>query len=97
MRTYLGIDGGGTKTDFLLIDESGTVLASHRAGSAYYPETGIDALAAMMTTAIQATLQRSGIRAADLSYAFIGLPAHGEDSGLVARLDQRGDEGVGAV
>ena len=48
VRTFLGIDGGGTKTDFLLIDESGRVLASHQAGSAYHLETGIDALQRML-------------------------------------------------
>jgi len=41
MKTYLGVDGGGTKTDFLLIDESGRLLAKQRAGSAYYLETGV--------------------------------------------------------
>ncbi len=87
MRTYLGIDGGGTKTDFLLADESGTILASHRSGSAYYPEIGIDALEAMLIAGIEATLQQAAIRAIDVSYSFIGLPAYGEDSTLLARLD----------
>ena len=44
MKTFLGVDGGGTKTDFLLIGGTGRVLASHRGGSAYYLETGFDAL-----------------------------------------------------
>ena len=87
MRTFLGVDGGGTKTDFLLIDESGRVLASHRAGSAYYLETGIEALEAMLTAGIQATLQQAAVPALQLAYAFIGLPAHGEDSGLLPRLN----------
>ena len=87
MRAFLGIDGGGTKTDFLLIDESGRVLASHQAGSAYYLETGIDALQHMLVTGIQATLQQAALPAADVSFTFIGLPAHGEDSALLPRLD----------
>ena len=28
MRNFLGVDGGGTKTDFLLIEESGRVLTA---------------------------------------------------------------------
>ena len=87
MRTFLGIDGGGTKTDFLLIDESGRVLASHQAGSAYYLETGIEALQRMLVTGIQATLQQAAVPVAQLTFAFIGLPAHGEDSALLPRLD----------
>ncbi len=87
MRIFLGIDGGGTKTDFLLVDESGRVLASHRAGSAYYLETGIDALQRMLLTGIQATLREAAVSAAQVTFAFIGLPAHGEDSALLRRLD----------
>lgn len=88
MRTFLGVDGGGTKTDFLLIDERGRVLASHRGGSAYYLETGLDALQSMLVAGIQATLRQAAISAAQLEFAFIGLPAYGEDSSLLPRLDR---------
>ncbi len=87
MKTFLGIDGGGTKTDFLLIDETGRVLATHRGGSAYYLETGFDALQAMMVAGVQATLKQAGLTASQLEFAFVGLPAHGEDSTLLPRLD----------
>lgn len=87
MKTFLGIDGGGTKTDFLLIDESGRRLGSHRGGSAYYLETGFDGLRAMLVAGIQATLRQAALPASQLDFAFIGLPAYGEDSGLLPRLD----------
>jgi N-acetylglucosamine kinase-like BadF-type ATPase len=90
MSTFLGVDGGGSKTDFVLIDESGRTLASQREGPAYYLETGVDALQSMITRGIRATLDRAGVASADLTYAFIGLPAHGEDSSLTPRLDQIG-------
>jgi N-acetylglucosamine kinase-like BadF-type ATPase len=97
MRTYLGIDGGGTKTDFLLIDATGRPLAAHRAGSAYYPETGIEALEAMLVQGIEATLQRAGVAMSDVAYAFIGLPAYGEDSRLLTRLDRVADTALAGV
>ena len=87
MKTFLGVDGGGTKTDFLLIDASGAVLAAHRGGSAYYLELGLDALQAMMFAGIQATLKQAGIAAYEVEYAFLGLPAYGEDRALLPRLD----------
>lgn len=87
MRAFLGVDGGGTKTDFLLIDEAGRVLASHRAGSAYHLETGVDALGSLLIAGIAATLQQAGMTAAQVDFGFIGLPAHGEDSALTPRLD----------
>jgi N-acetylglucosamine kinase-like BadF-type ATPase len=88
VTAFLGVDGGGTKTDFLLIDEAGRVLASHRGGSAYYLETGFDGLQAMLVAGIQATLRQAAVPAAKLEFAFIGLPAHGEDSALLPRLDR---------
>jgi N-acetylglucosamine kinase-like BadF-type ATPase len=88
VRTYLGVDGGGTKTEFLLIDESGRVLATNRAGSAYYLETGVEALRAMLASGIEATLAQGSISPADLTFAFLGLPAYGEDSRLLTLLDR---------
>ncbi|MBW4052687.1 MAG: N-acetylglucosamine kinase [Proteobacteria bacterium] len=87
MKTFLGVDGGGTKTRFLLIDETGKVLASHLEGPAYYLEIGLERLREMLACGIEATLRQARVREADLSYAFLGLPAHGEDSKLLPVLD----------
>ncbi len=87
MRTYLGVDGGGSKTAFLLIDEAGRVLASHTEGPAYYLQIGLDGMRAMLTRGIVVTLRMGGISTADLDFAFLGLPAYGEDSQLLPALD----------
>jgi N-acetylglucosamine kinase-like BadF-type ATPase len=87
VRTYLGVDGGGSKTAFLLIDESGRVLASHAEGPAYYLEIGLDAMRAMLARGIRATLDKAALPSSSLGFAFFGLPAHGEDSRLVAALN----------
>ena len=86
MSTFLGVDGGGTKTDFLLIDESGRELAARREGSAYYLETGVEALRAMLLQGIGATLAQASVPPAELTFACIGLPAYGEDSELMEHL-----------
>jgi N-acetylglucosamine kinase-like BadF-type ATPase len=87
VRTYLGVDGGGSKTAFLLIDESGRVLASHGDGPAYYLETGWDAMQAMLARGIRTTLDKATLAPSRLGFAFVGLPAYGEDSRLVAALN----------
>ena len=88
MRTFLGVDGGGTKTDFLLIDESGRVLVARRQGSAYYLEIGIDALQSMLVATINDLLASACVSPAQVTYAFLGLPAYGENAELQPRLDR---------
>ena len=87
MTVFLGVDGGGTKTDFLLIDASGSVLATRREGSAYYLEIGIEGLKTLLASGIRAMLTSVGLTAADITYGFLGLPAHGENTALQAHLD----------
>lgn len=82
---YLGVDGGGTKTAFTLIDDAGKVIAQHLAGSSYYPQIGIDNLTTLIRDGIAAVCPNP----AALAYAFFGLPAFGEDSRidpLIAKL-----------
>jgi N-acetylglucosamine kinase-like BadF-type ATPase len=84
---FLGVDGGGTKTAFALIDNQGRVLARHDAGSAYYLEVGMDGAAAMLAQGCGALLKAAGVTAGDIDFAFFGLPAYGEDRVVQAKLD----------
>lgn len=87
MKSYLGVDGGGTKTRFRLIDEQGRILASHLEGSAYYLEVGLERAREMLARGIAETLRLGGLDERALTYAFIGLPAYGEDHALIEVLD----------
>jgi N-acetylglucosamine kinase-like BadF-type ATPase len=87
VRTFLGVDGGGSKTAFLLIDETGRVLSSHSEGPAYYLEIGLEELRAMLARGIHATLSHTALTSSALTYSFIGVPAYGEDSQLLSQLD----------
>lgn len=87
MKTYLGVDGGGSKTRFLLIDEAGQVLGSHTAGPAYHLEIGLEALETLLARGIGHTLGQAGVAPSSLTFAFLGLPAYGEDRSLQAKLD----------
>lgn len=84
---FLGVDGGGTKTAFALIDAHGAVLATHEETSAYHIEVGMDAAAAMLARGTQAVLSAAGADAGALGFAFFGLPAYGEDRAAQAALD----------
>lgn len=84
---FLGIDGGGTKTAFALVDARGAVLARHEESSAYYIEVGMDGAAAMLARGCAAVFAAAGIGPGDLAFAFFGLPAYGEDRAAQAKLD----------
>jgi N-acetylglucosamine kinase-like BadF-type ATPase len=84
---FLGVDGGGTKTEFVLIDRDGQVLARYRAGTSYYLQIGFDGLNRVLSDGVHAVLTQAGVTAADIIYAFFGLPAHGEDSQAQGLLD----------
>lgn len=85
---YLGVDGGGTKTALALIDSEGALLAQHVASGSYHLSVGLDALSALLATAVRALLDKAGASVLDIDFAFFGLPAHGEDSLLAAEMDR---------
>jgi N-acetylglucosamine kinase-like BadF-type ATPase len=84
---YLGVDAGGTKTCFVLIDGHGTVRARHVAGSGYYLQIGMDGLEATLRGGIAKLLADAGAADDALTYAFFGLPSYGEDSRDLPFLD----------
>ncbi|USX25337.1 N-acetylglucosamine kinase [Oxalobacteraceae bacterium OTU3CINTB1] len=84
---FLGVDGGGTKTAFALIDSAGRVLARHQESSAYYIEVGMAGVSALLARGCAALFAAAGVTAADISFSFFGLPAYGEDRTVQARLD----------
>jgi N-acetylglucosamine kinase-like BadF-type ATPase len=84
---FLGVDGGGTKTAFALVDSQGQVLARHEASSAYYLEVGMDGAAAMLANGCGTLFAAAGVKANDIDFAFFGLPAYGEDRAIQQQLD----------
>ena len=84
---FLGVDGGGTKTAFVLTDGAGRELARHEGGSSYYIQIGFENLHTLLHDGVHAVLEKAGVSAKDVTYAFFGLPAHGEDSQVQPFLD----------
>jgi len=84
---FLGVDGGGTKTAFALIDRQGQVLARNEQSSAYYLEVGMDGAADVLARGCAGLFATAGVTASDVAFAFFGLPAYGEDRVVQAQLD----------
>jgi len=85
---YLGVDGGGTKTRFALIDAHGTLLAEAQMGTTYHPQVGLDGVHDILAAGIDTVLGQVQGSAADIRQAFFGLPAYGEDSRATVALQR---------
>jgi N-acetylglucosamine kinase-like BadF-type ATPase len=83
---FLGVDGGGTKTEFVCVDVVGTVVARAVAGTTYHLEVGFDEAVARLDQGIAAICGELGIAPATLGFVFFGLPAYGEDSVIDPQL-----------
>jgi N-acetylglucosamine kinase-like BadF-type ATPase len=75
---YLGIDGGGTKTAFILINEDGEIISFQTKGSCHYVQVGMDTFRQVLSEGITEVTGKAGINNSDLAYVFCGLPGYGE-------------------
>ncbi|MEU0531582.1 N-acetylglucosamine kinase [Amycolatopsis tolypomycina] len=84
---YLGVDGGGTKTAFCLVEPGGRVVAEARTASVYYLSEGLRIVEPLLRQGIGEACLAAGMAVSDIAYAFFGLPAYGEVSADVPELD----------
>jgi N-acetylglucosamine kinase-like BadF-type ATPase len=84
---FLGVDGGGTKTAYAVVDESGRVRARHVGPSVSHLVAGFPHAEGVLCVGIKAVLAEAELTPDDLTYAFLGLPAYGEDSAMTHRID----------
>ena len=76
---FLGVDGGGTKTAFILLGSDALLLARTEGGSSYHPQVGLEAVRAVLRAGVNELLRRARVPASAVRRAFFGLPAYGED------------------
>jgi len=87
-RLFLGVDGGGTKTEFVCIDGAGAVVARQIEGTTYHLQVGLDGAVRALEAGIAGICAQLDITPADLAYTFFGLPAFGEDSTIDPQLER---------
>lgn len=88
MTFFLGVDGGGTKTEFVCIDSDGEVVARALTGTTYHLQVGFDEAVARIGQGVGAVCSQLAVTPADLDYVFLGLPAYGEDPAIDPRLSE---------
>jgi N-acetylglucosamine kinase-like BadF-type ATPase len=87
MARYLGVDGGGSKTAFALIDDAGHVIARATAPASYYFNEGFDVVERVLAQGVADICGQAGIDTSDIGAAFFGIPGYGEASGDIEQLD----------
>jgi N-acetylglucosamine kinase-like BadF-type ATPase len=85
-RLFLGVDGGGSKTAFLLIDGEGRRLARRETSTAYHVQIGLDGVRALLARGVEAVLAEASASAQEVAFGFFGLPAYGEDATAERKL-----------
>jgi N-acetylglucosamine kinase-like BadF-type ATPase len=76
---YLGVDGGGTKTAFVLIDKDGKICSYTKMKSCHYLQVGLKTFEEIIKKGIKKACNLSKCNIDDISYSFFGLPGFGEN------------------
>lgn len=88
-RSYFaGVDGGGTKTHFVLMDGDRNIVGECVGGSSYHLEVGVEGVSRVLIEGLAALTLAAGIGVNDITYSFVGLPAYGEDPATDPLLDR---------
>src|SRR6267378_6585341 len=80
MRYVLGFDGGGTKTDCVLMDETGAILARSRSGSSNPTTFGVEASLTALSAAATDALRAAERSEQDVAYVLGGVSGAAESN-----------------
>ena len=75
---YLGIDGGGTKTAFEVIDGCGDILSAVKTSTCSYIQIGRENYGKVVREGAEAACRQAGIQLSDIASSCIGIPSFGE-------------------
>ena len=87
MRYYVGVDGGGTKTEFLWVNEGGMVVLNERLGSSNPNDIGKERMIADMVAAISQNMPKDA-DSVDICMGLSGIGFAGCKDELIAALEK---------
>ncbi|GEN56204.1 kinase [Halolactibacillus alkaliphilus] len=70
---FLGVDGGGTKTQAIVVNKEGVVLGEGKSGPANHQLCGMDCALSEIETAINSALSSAHLEKSDISFVQYGL------------------------
>lgn len=84
---FLGVDGGGSKTAYCVLNNDGRTMAYERGAACHYMSSGVTAAERALSDGIAAVCRSAGITTNDLAFTVLGLPGYGEVADDTATLD----------
>lgn len=75
---FLGIDGGGTKTAFEIIDEKGNILSLIKTSNSDYIQIGKEGFGRVIAEGALSACEKANISLSDVCFTCIGTPCFGE-------------------
>ena len=83
---YLGIDGGGTKTKFILCDEKGKILTSVEESTCHYLQVGLNGLTNVLKQGLENICKKANINKEEIVSAYAGMPGYGDIKGDMNKI-----------
>lgn len=74
---YLGIDGGGTKTQFTIINENIEVIESIKKETSHFKQVGLNGVEKVLRTGVDEILCKSNIKLNQINGVGIGIAGYG--------------------
>ncbi|MGL5330672.1 MAG: N-acetylglucosamine kinase [Peptostreptococcaceae bacterium] len=85
---YIGVDGGGTKTNFIIMNEEGFKLDKLTTNTTHYEQIGFNGVKDVLKENIEQLLTKNNIKRNEIEAAFLGLPGYGEVKYVKDKLDE---------
>jgi len=85
---YLGIDGGGTKTRYLLIDEELNIVRDIESTTIHIHQIGKEKLRTELKENLNKICKKSNIKYNEINYAFLGVPGYGESKNDMKDIEE---------
>lgn len=70
-KYYIGIDGGGTKTEFIMADVEGNIVAKHKEEKSHYLTIGFDGLEKVIHDGVATCIKQVGCTSDDIEFCAV--------------------------
>lgn len=85
---FLGIDGGGTKTKFTIVDENLNIIGSIIKGTSHYNQIGFDNVGILLKEGIDEVCEINNVSLDEIGNVFIGIAGYGKIKDIVNNIEK---------